>query len=157
MDLNAIIAPLSALAAMAGAGVMIYQARANKKKIEADAGHVTAVTGLEGAKVIKDISEAAAFLLVPYRNENEDLRNRMGKMEADMSQLKSQYQETLEQLHREREQAAIDRQTAEDRTKDLVRSYENRINELKESLDEVRAQVVRDAMRQNGMDAGGGT
>ncbi len=149
--INDLIAPLSALAALAGAGVMIYQARASKKKIEAEAGNIKTVTGLEGAKVIKDISEAAAFLLVPYRTENEDLRTRMNKMESEMEQLKSQYNETLIQLHREREQAALAQRAYEERTKELVKSYEARISELKESLDEVRAQVAHEAMQRNGM------
>lgn len=158
IDTSAIVSIVSAGAALSGAAVMVFQARANKKKLEADAKkteaeavNVTAVTGLEGAKVIKDISEAAAFLLVPYRTENEELRKRMNSLESEMSQVKEQYKLTLEQLHREREQAAIAQIAYEERTKDLVRSYEARISELKESLDEVRAQVALEALKRNGM------
>lgn len=149
IDANSIVAAVSAVAALSGAGVMLFQARASKRKTLAEAKQVEAVTGLEGAKVVKDISEAAAFLLVPYRTENEELRKRMTSLETEMSQVKEQYKQTLEQLHREREQAEMARIAMDSRTKELVQSYESRIAELKESLDELRAQVALEALKKN--------
>lgn len=129
------VAPVVSLLAMLGTvigGVVgVYRIRAEREKLsaearkaEAEADKIQIDTGLEGARVVKDISEAAAILVVPYRVENAELRQRIERLEHQLAELRTEVTAKDEALRRERAQS-------EERTQLLIREYEDRIRALK--------------------------
>lgn len=101
---------------------------AEARKTDAETNGVTVDTGLAGAKVIKDISEAAAVLVVPYRIENTELRERIEKLEDKVSRLEAENRGKDDELRKER-------MRFEERTQLLVMEYEAKIQALRRDIE----------------------
>lgn len=101
---------------------------AEARKADAEAEHASADTHLLGATVVKDISEAAAILVVPYRIENAELRQRLEKLEQKVEVLEVENRGKDEELRRERARF-------EERTKLLVAEYEAKLSELRKDIE----------------------
>lgn len=145
--INAEDAAQWATTAALGIGLLITLSRLKTEKSKTAAEAVKLIqearkTQTEASFIgIKEISEAAAILVVPLKTENVDLRkevnelrDRVDALEEENRSMKAGMRRKDVELHEERQTRAMMQRAFEERTKALIEEYERDVRELQATI-----------------------
>lgn len=153
-NLPTYVAVSSAFAAVVATLVTAFVAAANfrntKRKTgaeaqsqEATAAKINAEVPFQGGSYIRELSEAASSLVIPLRNENEKLLERVRQLEERVNTLEDKEQEARRLLHREREIAAMAKDSFDRQLRELSAAYQGEIDGLKTEVAQLEDQIGR--------------
>lgn len=132
------IAIFTAIAAVVGqvlTGLKLLTERAKNNaeivKLVAEANSASKHADTDAVRVVRDISEASAIMIVPLKNENRDLWVRVDSLEKEVQQLTLELRGKDRELHEEREFAARERRAFEDRMKALMQQHQVEMENLR--------------------------
>lgn len=129
---------VTAVLAIAGQLFTFLKLQTEKQKNAAEiaailAGAKTAdkEADVDGIRVVKEISEATAVILVPLKNENRELWVRVDGLEEEVTALKRELRAKDEELHQERVKANQERRQYEERMTVLMSDHRAELARLR--------------------------
>src|SRR5262245_5929247 len=115
--------------------------RAEIAKLLAEASKTHREENFVGISVVRDISEASAVLLVPLKQENKNLWDRVGTLEEKVDHLESQLDVAkrendvlLRNLHEERDRNNRAQLLFEERQKEIMRQHKREMADMEARL-----------------------
>jgi DNA anti-recombination protein RmuC len=110
------------------------KSRAEVAQILASANKTDAERQFVGISVVKDISEAAAVIVVPLTAENRDLRTRVDTLERKVETLEEENDKLTKSLHQERDRNERQQESFEIRHKELINQHRQEMADMEERL-----------------------
>lgn len=144
---------ISGIAAAGGAIVTAFIAagkfKPERRKTEVEADKIARDTQYSGGDYIKQLSEAAASLVIPLRTENEKLQGRVRELEDtlhtkedELRKLEAAAREARLALHRERELSTSNQEGFDARLRAVSIEYQRQINQLKAEIARLEAEIA---------------